>query len=173
MANEFSGDLLKDVEEFLPVMTEKNLLDAFADKNFAIPTTIGTFAELATYDAVKHALVIAAINETISRAEEMVNGYGRGFGYVLPLLRADGSPDPIAKQVALALVKIDAQERRRIIDAREAEMERDRLTRGELYAISKGNLMLDVARAETAGSMSVHLVTSSPRRFSREHLRGL
>jgi hypothetical protein len=177
VANEFAGDLISGVEDMLGVATERDLLGTIADQELGIPRTVDTFLKLLEYDVEndtsKYPAVIEIANKVILDAEQLLNGYARSFGYEIPLVRADGTPEPIAHQIVAALAWIAFRQRRGLITEREAEMERDRYQRGELSAIARGILRLDMGRVLAAQPTHVHAVTSSPRMMSREKLGGL
>lgn len=170
----FDGAYIKDPVDFKTVTTEPELIAALDDPENPFLETEGmTFEELEAASPTTYAAVIANANEIIRDAEDMVHAYARPFGYAIPLLKA-GAPDPIAKSVAVRLAWISMRQRRKIISTDQAELERDRIQRGELRDIARGVLVLDVEHdASVTTSASVYAVTSNERVFSRDRLRGL
>lgn len=171
----FSGTYIQEPEDFKSVTTEPELIAAFDDpENPVLDTDELTFAELLAAFPDHYASVVATANEVIRDAENMVNAYARPQGYLIPLMKA-GVSDPIAKSVAVRLAWISARQRRKIITTDQAELERDRIQRGELRDIARGVLALDVDRDISGPSLAgnVYAVTSNERVFSRDRLEGL
>lgn len=170
----FNGAYIQEPADFKTVTTEPELIAALDDpENPHIDTSEATFALLEDEAPPTYAALVATANEIIRDAEDMVEAYARPLAYAIPLAKS-GVPDPIAKSVAVRLAWISLRQRRKIISTDQAELERDRIQRGELRDIARGVLVLDVDRvAGMTTSASVYAVTSSPRVFSRELLDGL
>jgi hypothetical protein len=173
----FNGAYIKEPVDFKVVTTEPELINALDDpENPVIPVNVDTFVELAADYPAVYASVVETGNEIIRDAEQMVEAYSQVQNYGIPLLIQNGEPDPMAKSIAVRLAWISMRQRRHIITTDQAELERDRITRGELRDIARGVLVLTALRVAAAGpamAANIYAVTSAERVFSREKLDGL